>query len=103
MDCVERGWVIFGWPDSYLEESVSALLNEDFRPNRVVVLQINEESAIERLANRLTDPQTGTQYHSFYDPATEENVRNRLVQRFCFYCLENFNILTLKIKGATGT
>jgi len=80
-DCVERGWVIFGWPDNHIEKSIEALINEEFRPNRVLVLQINEESAVERLVNRLTDPETGIQYHTLYDPAAEENVRNRLVQR----------------------
>ena len=55
------------------------------------MLQINEESAVERLINRLTDPETGIQYHTLYDPATEENVRNRLVQRF----LSSKLILTL--------
>ena len=90
-DCVERGWVIFGWPENHLEKSIEALINEEFRPNRVLVLQINEESAVERLINRLTDPETGIQYHTLYDPATEENVRNRLVQRF----LSSKLILTL--------
>ena len=39
------------------------------------------ESTIERLCYRSTDPQTGVQYHQFYDPPPSTQIAMRLIQR----------------------
>ena len=92
-DCVKRGWILYTCPTSKLCDTITALLNEQFVPNRVVVLQISRDSIIERLSNRLTDPKTGKHYHTLYDPATDDTVKQRLVKRFCasFTILENIS------------
>merc|ERR1712037_465436 len=75
------GWVIFSYPVECIYDLGEAMASTNIMPNRTVVFQISENSIVERLANRMVDSLTGREYHALYNPATAENIRNRLSKR----------------------
>ncbi|XP_003407533.2 adenylate kinase 8 [Loxodonta africana] len=77
-DCIQRGWVIHGYPrdldQAHLLESLG------HKPNRVFFLNVPLDSVIERLTLRRTDPVTGERYHLMYKPPPTMEIQARLLQ-----------------------
>jgi len=57
MDAVKRGWVLHGFPKT--RNQLDSLAELGYEPNRVVVLDIPSDTAVERLSLRSVDPETG--------------------------------------------
>ncbi|KAK3611802.1 hypothetical protein CHS0354_040470 [Potamilus streckersoni] len=76
LDCVSRGWVLHGYPQT--REQAESLSKEGFVPNRVFFLDVPNDSVIERLCSRATDPITGERYHTLYNPPRTKEVKDRL-------------------------
>ncbi|XP_052092934.1 adenylate kinase 8-like [Mytilus californianus] len=76
LDCVSRGWVLHGYPRT--REQGEMLAKEGFLPNRMFFLNVPNDSVIERLTLRSTDPITGDRYHSLYNPPRTQEVKDRL-------------------------
>ncbi|XP_069121761.1 adenylate kinase 8-like [Argopecten irradians] len=76
LDCMSRGWVLHGYPRT--REQAEALTQEGFVPNRVFFLNVPNDSVVERLTLRATDPITGDRYHMLYNPPRTEDVKERL-------------------------
>ncbi|PAA93083.1 hypothetical protein BOX15_Mlig030341g2, partial [Macrostomum lignano] len=78
LDCVTRGWVLHGYPRT--RGQAEQLADAGFQPNRVFFMELGNAQVLERLTNRMTDPVTGRRYQSLYDPPTDAQVKERLVQ-----------------------
>ncbi|XP_013418058.1 adenylate kinase 8-like [Lingula anatina] len=76
LDCVSRGWVMHGYPKT--TEQGEQLVHAGFTPNRVFFLDVPNDSVIERLTLRATDPITGERYHMLYNPPRTQEVKERL-------------------------
>jgi len=57
LDCSSRGWVLHGFP--LTRDQAELLAKTGHKPNRVVFLNIPEDSVKERLTLRRLDPVTG--------------------------------------------
>lgn len=76
LDCVSRGWVLHGYPRT--REQAETLTKDGFVPNRVFFLDVPNDSVMERLTLRETDPITGERYHMLYNPPQSQEVKERL-------------------------
>ncbi|ESO85978.1 hypothetical protein LOTGIDRAFT_195378 [Lottia gigantea] len=76
LDCVTRGWVLHGYPLS--REQGEQLEKQGFVPNRIFFLDVPNDSVIERLTQRYTDPITGERYHLLYNPPRTQDIKDRL-------------------------
>jgi len=76
LDAVKRGWVLHGFPKTRTQ--LDSLTEQGYEPNRVVVLDIPSDTAVERLSLRSVDPQTGYRYHLLYNPPQVAEVKDRL-------------------------
>lgn len=76
LDCVSRGWVLHGYPRT--REQAEALAKDGFVPNRIFFLDVPNDSVIERLTLRATDPITGERYHMLYNPPRTQEIKERL-------------------------
>ncbi|CAD7949823.1 unnamed protein product [Amoebophrya sp. A120] len=74
-DCLRRGWVLDGFPQT--EHQASYLKKAHLWPSRVVHLTVPESVCLQRLSIRRVDPATGEYY---YGNAPQLAVRQRLVQ-----------------------
>ncbi|WAR01696.1 KAD8-like protein [Mya arenaria] len=79
LDCVTRGWVLHGYPRS--REQAETLTKDGFVPNRVFFLDVPNDSVMERLTLRQSDPITGERYHMMYNPPQTQEVKERLCQQ----------------------
>ncbi|XP_046560875.1 adenylate kinase 8-like [Haliotis rubra] len=79
LDCVTRGWVLHGYPRT--REQAEQLAKAGFKPYRQFFLDVPNDSVLERLTLRATDPITGERYHMLYNPPRTPEVKERL-QRF---------------------
>lgn len=66
IDCVTRGWVLHGYPRTH--DQAESLDQLGFCPNRVIFLDIPNDSLIERVTLRHLDPITGERYHLLFNP-----------------------------------
>ncbi|KAL8578917.1 hypothetical protein ACOMHN_001879 [Nucella lapillus] len=78
LDCQTRGWVLSGYPRT--REQAEQLDKAGLAPNRVFFLEVPNDSVLERLTQRATDPMTGDRYHLLYNPPHRQEVKERLVQ-----------------------
>lgn len=76
LDCVSKGWVLHGFPKT--REQAEALERSGYIPNRVFLLDISNDSVMERLTLRSMDPVTGENYHILVNPPLTQEVRDRL-------------------------
>ncbi|XP_007194510.2 adenylate kinase 8 isoform X2 [Balaenoptera acutorostrata] len=77
-DCVERGWVLHGFPRD--RDQACLMDGLGYKPNRVFFLNVPFDSIIERLTLRRTDPVTGERYHLMYKPPPTMEIQARLLQ-----------------------
>lgn len=89
-DVQEHGWLLDGYPRSL--EQAEAIEKENIRPDVFLLVDVPDESLVERVTGRRMDPVTGEIYHLKFKPPpaevvdrleqrsddTEEKVRNRL-------------------------
>ncbi|XP_077986552.1 adenylate kinase 8-like [Glandiceps talaboti] len=78
IDCVARGWVLRGFPRT--REQAENLTSGGFEPNRAFFLDVPNDSVIERLTLRSTDPITGERYHELYNPPRTQEIKDRCEQ-----------------------
>jgi len=73
-----RGWLLDGFPRT--GQQAQALKDSGIAPQSVVLLDVPDESLVERICLRRTDPVTGKIYHLKFNPPPKEVV-SRLVHR----------------------
>jgi len=78
LDAVSRGWILHGYPRN--KDQAQLLADAGFQPNRVFFLNVPNDSVMERLTLRQTDPVTGERYHLLYNPPKNGAIRERLRQ-----------------------
>ncbi|XP_062063280.1 adenylate kinase 8 isoform X3 [Lepus europaeus] len=76
-DCVRRGWVLDGIPESREQVLMTQMLG--IAPRHVIVLNAPDMVLIERNLGKRIDPQTGEIYHTTFDWPPEPETQNRLV------------------------
>lgn len=79
-DAQEKGWLLDGYPRSLSQ--AKALVDLGIQPDLFILLDVSEESLIERVVGRRLDPVTGKIYHLKYSPPENEEIAARLTQRF---------------------
>ena len=72
------GYVLDGYPRNL---SQAEYLDDITDLDVVLYLDVDEEELVRRLTGRRLDPETGDIYHVEYNPAEDEEVAKRLVQR----------------------
>lgn len=78
LDAVSRGWILHGFPRN--KDQAQLLHDAGFQPNRVFFLKVPNDSVVERLTYRATDPVTGDRYHLLYNPPKNGQIKDRLKQ-----------------------
>ncbi|WP_114576152.1 adenylate kinase [Saliphagus sp. LR7] len=72
------GFVLDGYPRNIAQaEALEGMTDLDV----VLKLDVSEDELVHRLTGRRIDPETDEVYHVEYDPAEDEEVKERLVQR----------------------
>ncbi|XP_068653430.1 LOW QUALITY PROTEIN: adenylate kinase, chloroplastic-like [Aristolochia californica] len=79
-DAQENGWLLDGYPRSLSQ--AQALEDLGIEPDIFIVLDVSEDSLVERVVGRRLDPVTGKIYHLKYLPPETEEIAARLTQRF---------------------
>lgn len=70
-ECKEKGWLLDGFPRT---QAQAEELEKYFAiPNKCIVLDVAEESLVERVCGRRLDPETGTIYHLKFNPPLKED------------------------------
>ncbi|XP_026960238.1 adenylate kinase 8 isoform X1 [Sagmatias obliquidens] len=76
-DCVRRGWILDGIPES--REQALLIQTLGVSPRHVIVLSAPDTVLIERNLGKRIDPQTGEIYHTTFDWPPESEIQNRLI------------------------
>lgn len=76
-DCA-NGFILDGYPRT---KHQAELLDDSERVDYVVVLDISDQEAVQRLSGRRHDPQTNKVYNLYSLPKPTPDIANRLVQR----------------------
>ncbi|KAM0946420.1 putative adenylate kinase [Dioscorea sansibarensis] len=79
-DAQQNGWLLDGYPRS--ASQAKALEDLGIRPDIFILLDVDEETLVERVVGRRLDPVTGKIYHLKYSPPENEEIAARLTQRF---------------------
>ncbi|KAL5484698.1 hypothetical protein EMCRGX_G021238 [Ephydatia muelleri] len=77
LDCTSRGWVLHGYPLN--RDQAELLANVGYKPNRVIFMNVLEDTVKERLTLRRLDPVTGQRYHMLLKPPLSQEISERLV------------------------
>lgn len=78
-DCVEQGWILDGFPRTVAQ--AMALEQAGIRPDKVLFLEVPDDTIIQRVVGRRSDPLTGRIYHTRFAPPESDDIASRLVQR----------------------
>ncbi|XP_019496997.1 PREDICTED: adenylate kinase 8 isoform X4 [Hipposideros armiger] len=76
-DCVKRGWILDGIPET--REQALTIQTLGIIPRHIIVLSAPDTVLIERNLGKRIDPQTGEIYHTTFDWPPESEIQNRLV------------------------
>ncbi|XP_073226131.1 adenylate kinase, chloroplastic isoform X2 [Cicer arietinum] len=79
-DSVENGWLLDGYPRSLSQ--ATALKELGFKPDIFILLEVSEDTLVDRVVGRRLDPVTGKIYHLKYSPPETKEIADRLTQRF---------------------
>ncbi|XP_059461005.1 adenylate kinase, chloroplastic isoform X1 [Corylus avellana] len=79
-DSQKNGWLLDGYPRSLSQ--ATALKELGFEPDLFILLEVPEDTLVERVVGRRLDPVTGKIYHLKYSPPETEEIAARLTQRF---------------------
>ncbi|XP_061434743.1 LOW QUALITY PROTEIN: adenylate kinase 8-like [Lethenteron reissneri] len=77
-EATARGWVLHG--PLHVAEQLALLQSDGIFPNRVFILDVPDDTAVERTSLRKTDPVTGERYHEIFRPAPDGAVWARCRQ-----------------------
>jgi len=77
-DVLERGFILDGFPRTRAQGEALLTLNLDIKA--LLLLDVDDDSVVERVCGRRIDPQTGRIYHLSFDPPPED-IADRLTQR----------------------
>jgi adenylate kinase len=77
-EVAKNGWLLDGYPRS--AEQAEAIEAENIRPDVFLLINVPDESLVERVVGRRTDPETGEIYHLKFKPPPEDII-GRLEQR----------------------
>jgi adenylate kinase len=85
-DVKEKGYLLDGFPRTgaqarALNEACADAESGILTPDVFLLLEVERGTLVERVAGRRNDPETGTIYHMTFDPPTDPEVIERLVQR----------------------
>ncbi|PVD22287.1 hypothetical protein C0Q70_18096 [Pomacea canaliculata] len=75
-DCVKKGWVLEGFPQT--RQEALALQELGIYPKHCVVLDAPDTVLIERAAGKRIDPKTGDVYHTTFDWPNATDIQARL-------------------------
>uniref|UniRef100_A0A8C4Q078 Uncharacterized protein n=1 Tax=Eptatretus burgeri TaxID=7764 RepID=A0A8C4Q078_EPTBU len=75
-DCAARGWVLHHFPRT--ENQATLLLHSGHMPTRVLLLDVTDNVAKERICQHYTDPITGKRYLATLQPPPNATVAARL-------------------------
>lgn len=78
-DCRSLGWLLDGFPRT--QTQAKALASSGIHGDCFMVLNVPDDTLVERVVGRRTDPETGDIYHLTLNPPTDPEVEARLVQR----------------------
>ena len=78
-DCVERGWLLDGFPRTGAQ--ADALASAGIECDSFIHLDVPDDILTERVTGRRLDPVTGAIYHMKFKPPPDEEVAGRLEQR----------------------
>ncbi|XP_035225091.1 adenylate kinase 8-like [Stegodyphus dumicola] len=79
-DCIERGWVMFNFPDTLKQAELLIQYLEGFQVNRAIFLDASLDKCLARVEPRRLDPQTGHLYHLKLRPCQQRLAVSRLIQ-----------------------
>uniref|UniRef100_A0A6B2LI49 Adenylate kinase active site lid domain-containing protein n=1 Tax=Arcella intermedia TaxID=1963864 RepID=A0A6B2LI49_9EUKA len=74
-----RGWILDGFPRTDVQ--AKALSEAGAEPEKIIILDVPDETLVERVTGRRMDPVTGKIYHIKYSPAPTPEIQERLIQR----------------------
>jgi len=77
-DVLERGFILDGFPRTRAQGEALLTLNLDIIA--LLLLDVDDDSVVERVCGRRIDPDTGRIYHLTFDPPPED-IADRLTQR----------------------
>jgi len=75
IDCVKKGWVLDGYPETSIE--AEALCDVDIRADMLIVLQVDDSVASDRIVTARVDAVTGTSYVVKHHPPDTDATRIR--------------------------
>ena len=73
----KKGYLFDGFPRTLTQAN---MLNEELEIDKVLFIDVSDETVISRITGRRLDPQTGNIYHIKFNPAPKQ-IEDRLVQR----------------------
>uniref|UniRef100_A0A3Q1FZG4 Adenylate kinase 8 n=1 Tax=Acanthochromis polyacanthus TaxID=80966 RepID=A0A3Q1FZG4_9TELE len=76
MDCIHRGWVLVGFPQTRLQ--ALSLQQLGVLPEHVVLLEAPDDVLLQRFQGRQVDPLTGDVYHHTFIRPDDDVIANRL-------------------------
>lgn len=76
LDCASKGWVLRGYPKT--RNQAEAMAEAGYIPNRIYFLDCPNDTVVERLSLRRTDPVTGDRSHLIYNPPPSLEIKRRL-------------------------
>jgi len=73
----KKGYLFDGFPRTLIQAN---MLNEELEIDKVLFIDVSDETVVSRITGRRLDPQTGNIYHIKFNPAPKQ-IEDRLVQR----------------------
>ncbi len=73
----KKGYLFDGFPRTLTQAN---MLNQELEIDKVLFIDVSDETVISRITGRRLDPQTGNIYHIKFNPAPKQ-IEDRLVQR----------------------
>jgi len=77
-DVLERGFILDGFPRT--RQQGEALLTLNLELTSLLLLEVDDDTVVERICGRRIDPVSGNIYHLTFDPPPED-IADRLTQR----------------------
>jgi len=77
-DVLEKGFILDGFPRTKAQGE--ALLNLNLEISALLLLEVDDDTVVERICGRRIDPVSGNIYHLTFDPPPEDII-DRLTQR----------------------
>ena len=71
-DCMEQGWILDGFPRTMAQ--AMALERAGIRPDKVLFLEVPDDTIVQRVIGRRSDPMTGRIYHTSFEPPESDEI-----------------------------